>query len=262
MSKPTIMTSPPARAIRRAIRLVLPAFLVLSIVLTVQADEKGKWQKIDVKEAHSLLKLGQTYLVNTMSHLECMDHRIPGSLCLACEEIEKRPQILPSEKTKAIIFYCESDNCHKSCLAADIAVRNGYTSVFVLDGGLPAWKRSGHEIESVQRIPRVAVRAIKADTLRAWLSEGRKMAVIDLRTEKDYREAHISGASSLPLYQLHERYQELPYNRTLVLVDNRGFRSFLAQSYLRRKGFDVVRLFGGMESWKAYESKMKKATAR
>lgn len=262
MSKLTIVTSPPIRAFKSAISLVLPAFLALSIICSANADEKGKWQKISVREAYGLFKLGQAYPINTMSHLECMDHRIPGSLCLACEEIEKRPQILPPEKTKNIVFYCESDSCYKSCLAADAAVRNGYTSVFVLDGGLPAWKKAGHETESAQRIPRVAARSIKADILKSWLTERKRMAIIDLRTEDNFKEGHIEGAVNLPLYRLHERYHELPYNQTLILIDSRGFRSFLAQSYLKRKGFDVVRLFGGMEAWKAYESRMRKEKAR
>jgi rhodanese-related sulfurtransferase len=130
--------------------------------------------------------------------------------------------------------------------------------VFVLEGGLPTWKQSGHEVESVQRIPRVAVKSVKVDMFRSWLAERKAMTIVDIRTENNFKEGHIEGAVNLPLYKLHDRYQELPYNRTLVLVDSRGFRTFLAQSYLKRKGFDVVRLFGGMEAWKAYELKIKR----
>ena len=37
----------------------------------------------------------------------------------------------------------------------------------------------------------------------------------------------------------------------LMLVDDQGFRSFLAASYLARKGFRVTRLFGGIAAWNA-----------
>jgi rhodanese-related sulfurtransferase len=262
MNEKMFMESLIIQGVRRSVICVMAVFIALLLFSPLNAEGKAKWQKISVKEAFGLYKLRQAHLVNTMSHLECMDHRIPGSLCLACEEIEKSPQILPPDKTSNIIFYCESDNCYKSCLAAYVAVRNGYANVFVLEGGLPAWKQAGHEVESVQRIPRVAVKSIKIDTLRSWLAERKTMSIIDIRTENNFKEGHIEGAVNLPLYKLHERYQELPYNRMLVLVDSRGFRSFLAQSYLKRKGFDVVRLFGGMEAWKVYESRLKKERAR
>ena len=35
---------------------------------------------------------------NTMSELECLDHRIPGTRCLACEDVENNPSILPPDK--------------------------------------------------------------------------------------------------------------------------------------------------------------------
>lgn len=248
---------------RRGVIFVIAASMAILLLSPISAEVKTKGQRISVKEAFDLYKLRQTVFVNTMSQLECMDHRIPGSLCLACEDIEQNPKILPADKIgRIIIFYCESDSCYKSCLAADVALKNGYEKVFVLEGGLPAWKKAGHEVESVQRIPRVAVKSVKVDTLSSWLAERKTMAIIDIRTENNFKEGHIEGAVNLPLYRLHERYQELPYNRTLVLVDSRGFRSFLAQSYLKRKGFDVVRLFGGMEAWKAYELRRKKEKTR
>ncbi len=262
MNKKAFMESFITQGFRRGVIFVMAASMAILLFSPVGAEVKTKGQMISVKEAFGLYKLRQAVFVNTMSQLECMDHRIPGSLCLACEEIEQKPKILPPGKTGNIIFYCESDSCYKSCLAADVAVKNGYANVFVLEGGLPAWKQAGHEVESVQRIPRVAVKSIKVDTLRSWLAERKAMAIIDIRTENNFKEGHIEGAVNLPLYRLHERYQELPYNRTLVLVDSRGFRSFLAQSYLKRKGFDVFRLFGGMEAWKAYELRRKKEKTR
>jgi rhodanese-related sulfurtransferase len=39
----------------------------------------------------------------------------------------------------------------------------------------------------------------------------------------------------------------------VVLIDDRGFRTFLAGSYLEMKGYRVMRLFGGMEDWQAMQ---------
>jgi rhodanese-related sulfurtransferase len=64
---------------------------------------------------------------------------------------------------------------------------------------------------------------------------------------------------NLPLNALPERYQELPLDRVILLVDEDGTTTLLAGSYLKRKGFkNPVRLFGGMEAWRLYEAKNRK----
>jgi len=61
--------------------------------------------------------------------------------------------------------------------------------------------------------------------------------------------------------ELHERYAEIPLGRQLVVTDEGGDRSFLAASYLIRKGIDAVRLAGGMKQWRALPSEGPKAPA-
>jgi len=95
--------------------------------------------------------------------------------------------------------------------------------------------------------------------LARWLLEKRDLLILDIRREARFREGHLPGAINIPLFRLHERYQELPLNRPVLVVDDRGLRSFLASSYLVRKGIaDVTRLFGGMERWQEYDSAKKK----
>jgi hypothetical protein len=53
---------------------------------------------------------------------------------------------------------------------------------------------------------------------------------------------------------LSQRYDEIPLDRTVVLVDDRGFRTFLAGSYLERKGCKVMRLFAGMRGWQEMQA--------
>ena len=74
-----------------------------------------------------------------------------------------------------------------------------------------------------------------------------------------FKESHLPGAINIPLYLLHERYQEIPLNRPVLVVDERGSRTFLTASYLARKGVaDVKRLFGGMQLWQAQVAVTKK----
>lgn len=238
---------------------VIVLAMISGLTLLTWAAERG-WKLISPQVLKQMITSGKKpVLINTMSYLECRDHSIPGSRCIPSEEFEKRTSELPAEKDTPVVMYCESETSVKSCEAADKAVRQGYTQVSVLAGGMPAWKQQGYEMASIERIPRQGIPSIKPPLLREWLTKKRDFLLVDIRPEKAFQQGHIEGAINIPLYQLHLRYAELPLNRLLILVDNRGFRTSIAGSYLVRKGFEVKRLFGGMAKWEALIAKEKAA---
>ena len=219
-------------------------FLLALAACGKPAEAPPPWKVVDAPTLRAMMASDKDLPVyNTMSELECLDHRIPGSRCLPCEEIQNNPSVLPTDKNRDIVFYCESAQCYRSCLAADAAVKAGYRQVFVLDGGMPAWKQAGYSMETVERIPRMPVVSVRAAELRKMITERKDLLLLDVRSERSYKEDHIDGAVNIPLYQITRRYDEIPLDRTVVLIDDRGFRTFLAGSYLERKGFKVMRLF-------------------
>jgi rhodanese-related sulfurtransferase len=211
---------------------------------------------LEPRALHEMLSRGEdVVLIDTMSRLECLDHSIPGSLCIADEEFAaEAPKILQDRK-RHLVFYCESNQCYRSRETALMAIRMGYERVSILKGGIPAWKNAGYDTVSRERIPRIPVASIKPERLARLLLAKRDLLILDIRRQDRFREGHLPTAVNIPLYRLHERYAEIPLNRPVLVVDDRGLRSFLACSYLVRKGVtDVTRLFGGMEGWQAYES--------
>ena len=234
-------------------RLVMPAALMFTLTLAAcgkPAEAPLPWKVIDAPTLRAMMASDKDLLVfNTMSEIECLDHRIPGTKCLACEEIEKNVTLLPADKNRDLVFYCESAQCYRSCRGAGAAVKAGYTQVHVLDRGMPAWKQAGYSMETVERIPRGSIPSVRAADLSRMIAERKDLLLVDLRSESSYREGHIEGAVNFPLYRLSRNYAEIPMDRTLVLLDDRGFRTFLAGSYLEMKGYKVMRLFGGMQAW-------------
>jgi glyoxylase-like metal-dependent hydrolase (beta-lactamase superfamily II)/rhodanese-related sulfurtransferase len=74
--------------------------------------------------------------------------------------------------------------------------------------------------------------------------------LVDVRTEREWDEAHIDGAVNLPLSQLSERLGELPADRSLIVHCASGYRSAIATSLLRREGLPhVANLVGGLGAW-------------
>jgi rhodanese-related sulfurtransferase len=238
--------------------LIVPAALILITALAACSkpqEPAPPWKVIDASTLRAMMASDKELAVfNTMSELECRDHRIPGTRCLACEDVENNPSILPPDKGRDIVFYCESAGCYRSCRAAGAAVKAGYRQVYVLQGGMPAWKQSGYTTESIERIPRGSIQSIRAPALKQMLAARKDLLLVDVRSEYLYKEGHIEGAVNIPMHRLSSSYAEIPLDRTLVLVDDRGFRTFLAGSYLELKGYRVMRLFGGMQDWQAMQA--------
>ncbi len=247
------------RPMRRLLKPGISGILLLAFLCAAAGAAETGWQRIQPQTLARMIAEGKKpplVLVNTMGLIECLDHGIAGSLCIPAEEFEKRINELP-DRNRTLVLYCESETSQKSCGAADIAVQQGYRDVHVLDGGLPAWKAAGYETVSTERIPRRAVPSIKPAALRKRIEQKRGFLLVDIRSEPAFQKERIEGALNIPMYQLHRRWRELPLDRPLVLVDNRGFRSPLAASYLATKGYAVEPLFGGMTAWKAMLDKEK-----
>jgi rhodanese-related sulfurtransferase len=85
------------------------------------------------------------------------------------------------------------------------------------------------------------------------LLNGDEAVLVDLRDAKDYQAGHIHHAINIPLSQLPTRIDELRGSRdkAVVLIDKLGHQAAAAGRQLRRAGFRVHRLRGGMAEWQA-----------
>ena len=75
--------------------------------------------------------------------------------------------------------------------------------------------------------------------------------LIDVRESKEYKLGHITGALNMPLAKLDSHLSELEKYRTktLILVDKMGQQAGSAGKKLKKAGFEVFRLQGGMADW-------------
>jgi rhodanese-related sulfurtransferase len=231
---------------------IVAIFLVM-FISPARADQKPP-PRIEPRAVVRMMENRENFvLINVESFLECMDSRIPASLCVPCEEAEGGADLLTRDRNAKLVFYGGNAPVESGCEIIGEAQRKGFANLYILKGGLPAWKRAGYEVESVNRIPRVLGPALKPASLKAWLNTAPAALMIDLRSPAAYRSNHIAGAVNMPLVSLHRTYQNLPLDRPLLVIDGDGSRSFLAASYLQRKGFENVRrLEGGMTAWQAW----------
>ena len=74
---------------------------------------------------------------------------------------------------------------------------------------------------------------------------------LDVRTEKEWSQNHIKGAHHIPFQELARRYTELEKHkgREIICYCQAGNRSLAAALRLKRLGFTVAHLKGGLADW-------------
>ena len=90
---------------------------------------------------------------------------------------------------------------------------------------------------------------ITAGSAAELLAEPDPPQLVDVRTTREWTEAHIDGAINLPLSQLAERLDELPADSPVIVHCASGYRSSIAASLIQRQGLRVANLVGGLAAW-------------
>ncbi|WP_159472809.1 rhodanese-like domain-containing protein [Dyadobacter sp. 3J3] len=116
--------------------------------------------------------------------------------------------------------------------------RVGYDyAIGYLNGGFDVWKKSGKEIDMVTSLP--------AQEFAERYNEG-EIKVIDVRKPDEFEAGHVDGAENIPLDTINESMTALSKNETLYVHCAGGYRSMIAASILKSRGFDdVVNIEGG-----------------
>lgn len=121
--------------------------------------------------------------------------------------------------------------------------RVGYDfAIGYLQGGFEAWNASGREVDTVQRIT--------ADTLEEVMSF-EEQVVIDVRKKSEFDSEHIKGAINIPLNQIERNLAAFPQNKSFILHCAGGYRSMIAASILKLRGYEnFVDVIGGFNAIK------------
>ncbi len=113
-----------------------------------------------------------------------------------------------------------------------------------LQNGLQSLESRPDLVSSVERL--------SAQFVAELLSSSEQPLVIDVRTPREREQKHIGGSLSMPLNHLVENLKSLPKNRPLLVYCAGGYRSSIAASLLKGRGFDhVAEIAGGIAAWES-----------
>lgn len=120
--------------------------------------------------------------------------------------------------------------------------RVGFDNVLgYLQGGYATWAKSGLEFETLPSVSAEELEGkIRTDAL-----------VFDVRKPKEYADEHIENATSTPLDFLSDSLKKFPSNDDFYLYCAGGYRSVIAASILKARGFrQVIDVAGGFKAIK------------
>jgi rhodanese-related sulfurtransferase len=88
-----------------------------------------------------------------------------------------------------------------------------------------------------------------AEAYETHFQDERPTVILDVRQPVEHRSGTIPGAEFIPITELGSRLNELPRDHTILTICRSGHRSPIAARRLRKAGFDVLDVSGGMLAW-------------
>lgn len=107
--------------------------------------------------------------------------------------------------------------------------RVGYDhAIGFLDGGFESWKKANKEIEQVKRITAAQFEDLNANN----------PIVIDVRKKSEFDSEHVVNALNVPLNEINDHLSMFPKDKMFILHCAGGYRSMIAASILKSRGWD------------------------
>ncbi|WP_138994564.1 rhodanese-like domain-containing protein [Larkinella sp. C7] len=119
--------------------------------------------------------------------------------------------------------------------------RVGYDhSIGYLEGGFSSWQKAGKEVDAIDSV-----------SAGAFAQQHGKGIVVDVRRPDEFAVEHVRNARNWPLDTLNEHLTEADKTERLYIHCAGGYRSMVAASILKARGFDnLVNVEGGIAAIK------------
>ena len=135
-------------------------------------------------------------------------------------------EMIPDVKQK-ILLLTEPGREEESIIRLS---RVGYDfTLGYLKGGFNAWKNTGKEYETIARMS-------SEEFEQNYANE--KPLLIDIRKKSEFDSEHVIGAVNIPLNQINSNLAAFPKDKPFVLYCNSGYRTMIAASILKQRGWD------------------------
>jgi rhodanese-related sulfurtransferase len=201
----------------------------------IQDVMKRGLKPLSVQDFELVANETEALVIDTRTAMEFSKAFIPNSISIGLEgQFAPWVGALIPDVKQEILLITESGKEEETVKRL---ARVGYDYVIgYLDGGIEAWKNAGKEIDSIGRIT--------AEEFATQFSEN--PIVIDVRKPGEFSGEHVENALSIPLDFMNDHMAEFPKEEPFILHCAGGYRSIIAGSILKARGFNnFVDVIGG-----------------
>lgn len=193
---------------------------------------------LDIEAFDLIISTNKVVILDTRNAIEFSKEFIKGSIFIGLEG-QFAPWVgalIPNVNQEIVLITEEG----KEEETVKRLARVGYDHVLgYLKGGVKAWISAGRTVDKIDRIT--------AEQLEEKLNDN--PIVIDVRKPGEFEAEHLVVAKSIPLDFLDQHLNEFPEKDYFVLHCAGGYRSMIAASILKTKGFNnFVDVIGGFSA--------------
>lgn len=209
--------------------------------------EKGL-KPLTVKEFITLWEGAEALVIDTRPKEDFVKGFIPGSIFIGIDDTFAPwvGTLVPDLMQPILII---ADEGREEEVVTRLA-RVGYDNALgYLKGSFASWQQAGEEVDVIEEI--------SAENFAERFTKDSSLHLLDVRRESEYKSEHIVGATNFPLDFLSQNMSMLSTEKKYYLHCAGGYRSAIAISILKSRGYDrLVNIQGGYKALSA--TKLKK----
>lgn len=132
----------------------------------------------------------------------------------------------------------------------DLRMKRAVLVLIVLLAAVGAFGATYVFVQFIMVKEQTTYRNVSVAEAKAMIESTPSLLILDVSTEKEYAQAHLSGAVNIPVSDLPSRIGELDVNAAILVYCRTGRRSAEACSTLAKRGFThVYNMEGGILEW-------------
>ena len=236
--------------------------LLAAMLLTVGASAQAPTSapQIQVDDLSTQMKTGQITLIDVRAPADYLRSHIVGA---ANQPYYTLTPSAPWRKDADLVLYCSGIGCSLSHDSALILMKQGYTHVRTLLGGLAEWGMKGYPVYTDPNAPSTiatqyfypqwavfqTVEVSATDLVNKTKTPNPNLALLDARPAAEYAAGHLPGAHNLTAEDFDAQKGTLSKIIEYVVYDRRPDRSRKLAQQLRDGGFAAHLLTGGIAVW-------------
>lgn len=226
-----------------------------SSIVANSASEVVKTDSSQLSNAELLEKMNsaeKTIILDMREQADFAQEHIIDSKNISLQEIASSQPLIDKNATYILINDGTQENL---ILAKESLLKKGAAKVFYLNDSFQNWKDQNYPTISSgdpeSFVDKSKAKYVQSDEFNGFINTEKNLLIIDVRSNENYKIAHIKGAINIPLAELEARRHEIPIGKSIVLYDQDGLWAFQGAVRLFDLGFvNVLYLSDGFDAWK------------